>query len=53
VKPGAPSDSVGTPAAFYRGGRARPVPAVFNQERIVARAWPASEGRIAVTELTY
>jgi hypothetical protein len=27
--------------------------AVFNQERIVARAWPASENRIAVVELTY
>jgi hypothetical protein len=26
---------------------------VFNQERIVARAWPASENRISVAELTY
>jgi hypothetical protein len=31
----------------------RPVTALFNQERIVARAWPASENRIAVAELTY
>jgi hypothetical protein len=29
------------------------VVALFNQERIVARAWPASENRIAVAELTY
>jgi hypothetical protein len=27
--------------------------ALFNQERIVARSWPASENRIAVAELTY
>jgi hypothetical protein len=26
---------------------------LFNQERIVVRAWPASENRIAVAELTY
>jgi hypothetical protein len=31
----------------------RPVIALFNQERIVARAWPASENRMAVAELTY
>jgi hypothetical protein len=31
----------------------RPVVALFNQERVVARAWPASENRIAVAELTY
>src|SRR6266487_2514586 len=30
----------------------RPVIALFNQERIVARAWPASENRMAVAELT-
>src|ERR1700716_792657 len=30
-----------------------PVTALFNQERIVARAWPASESRISVAELTY
>jgi hypothetical protein len=29
------------------------VTAIFNEERIVARAWPASENRIAVAELTY
>jgi len=52
VKPGVPTDSVATlrlPAAEA----GRPVVALFNQERIVARAWPASENRIAVAELTY
>lgn len=52
VKPGVPNDSVTTlrlPAAEA----GRPVVALFNQERIVARAWPASENRIAVAELTY
>jgi hypothetical protein len=52
VKPGVPTDSVTTAriAAMEAG---RPVVAIFNQERIVARAWPASENRIAVAELTY
>jgi pimeloyl-ACP methyl ester carboxylesterase len=52
VKPGVPTDTVTTlrlPAAEA----GRPVVALFNQERIVARAWPASENRIAVAELTY
>ena len=52
VKPGVPTDSLSTlrlPAA--EAGRA--VVALFNGERIVARAWPASENRIAVAELTY
>ncbi|MFB9266194.1 hydrolase [Bradyrhizobium erythrophlei] len=52
VKPGVPTDSVTTlrlPAAEA----GRPVVAIFNEERIVARAWPASENRIAVAELTY
>ena len=31
----------------------RAVVAMFNTERIVARAWPASENRIAIAELTY
>jgi hypothetical protein len=47
-----PTDSLSTlrlPAA--EAGRA--VVALFNTERIVARAWPASENRIAVAELTY
>jgi hypothetical protein len=52
VKPGVPTDSVST----LRLGSAevgRPVAALFNLERIVARAWPASENRIAVAELSY
>ncbi|MDP3693941.1 hydrolase [Bradyrhizobium sp.] len=52
VKSGVPTDSISTlrlPAA--EAGRA--VVAQFNEERIVARAWPASENRIAVVELTY
>jgi pimeloyl-ACP methyl ester carboxylesterase len=52
VKPGVPTDAVTTvrlPAAEI----GRPVAALFNAERIVARAWPASENRIAVAELTY
>jgi hypothetical protein len=52
VKHGVPTDSVTTvrlPAS--EAGRA--VPAIFNEERIVARAWPASENRIAIAELTY
>lgn len=51
VKPGVPTDSTSTlrlPAAEL----GRPVTALFNEERIVARAWPASENRIAVAELT-
>ena len=52
VKSGVPTDSVTTlrlPAEEV----GRPVVAMFNTERIVARAWPASENRIAVAELTY
>src|SRR6478609_9287899 len=52
VKSGVPTDSVTTlrlPAE--EAGRA--VVAMFNTEPIVARAWPASENRIAVAELTY
>jgi pimeloyl-ACP methyl ester carboxylesterase len=52
VKAGVPTDSTTTlrlPAA--EAGRA--VAAQFNEERIIARTWPASENRIAVAELTY
>jgi len=31
----------------------RPVVGLFNEERIVARAWSAAENRIAVAELTW
>ncbi len=50
VKPGVPTDSISTLRLPDAG---RPVIALFNQERIVARAWPASENRMAVVELTY
>ena len=52
VKSGVPTDAVTTlrlPAAEV----GRPVAGLFNEERIVARAWPTAENRIAVAELTY
>ena len=51
VKAGVPTDSV-TAVRLSSAEAGRPVAALFNQERIVARAWPASENRIAVAELT-
>ena len=51
VKPGVPTDSL-TTLRLSAGEVGRPVVALFNQERIVARAWPASENRIAIAELT-
>jgi hypothetical protein len=52
VKPGVPTDSV-TTLRLPADQIGRPVVALFNQERIVARTWPVSENRIAVAELTY
>jgi hypothetical protein len=52
VKTGVPTDSVST-LRLAAAEAGRPVPALFNQERVVARAWPASDNRIAVAELTY
>jgi Lipase C-terminal domain len=52
VKPGVPTDSLSN-VRLSAADPGRPVAALFNQERIVARAWPASENRIAVAELTY
>jgi Lipase C-terminal domain/Palmitoyl protein thioesterase len=52
VKPGVPTDSIST-LRLSAADAGRPVTALFNQERIVARTWPASENRIAVAELTY
>jgi hypothetical protein len=52
VKPGVPTDSIST-LRLSVAEAGRPVTAIFNEERIVARAWPASENRIAVAELTY
>jgi hypothetical protein len=52
VRSGVPTDSISTlRLSAAEAGRA--VTALFNQERIVARAWPASENRIAIAELTY
>jgi hypothetical protein len=52
VKPGVPTDALST-LRLSAAETGRPVVALFNQERIVARAWPASENRIALAELTY
>jgi hypothetical protein len=52
VKPGVPTDAFTTlrlPASEI----GRPVVGLFNEERIVARGWPAAENRISVAELTY
>jgi pimeloyl-ACP methyl ester carboxylesterase len=51
VKPGVPTDSVST-VRLSAAEAGRAVTALFNQERVVVRAWPASENRIAVAELT-
>jgi hypothetical protein len=52
VKPGVPGDSIST-LRLSAAEAGRPVAALFNEERIVARGWPASESRIAVAEFTY
>jgi pimeloyl-ACP methyl ester carboxylesterase len=52
VKPGVPTDSV-TTVRLSAAEVGRPVTAQFNQERIVARSWPAAENRISIAELTY
>jgi Lipase C-terminal domain/Lipase (class 2) len=52
VKSGVPTDSIST-VRLSAAEAGRPVAAIFNQERIVARAWPASENRIAIAEFTY
>jgi hypothetical protein len=51
VKPGVPTDSI-TTARLPAAEAGRAVVAIFNQERIVAQAWPASENRISIVELT-
>jgi hypothetical protein len=52
VKSGVPTDSTAT-LRLSAAEVGRPVVCLFNEERIVARAWPAAENRIAVAELTY
>jgi hypothetical protein len=51
VKSGVPTDSI-TTARLPAAEAGRPVVAMFNEERLVARAWPASENRISLAELT-
>ena len=51
VPRGVPRVSVAT-LRLPGDGIGRPVAALFNEERVVARAWPAAENRIAVAELT-
>jgi hypothetical protein len=51
VKPGVPGDSIST-LRLSVAEAGRPVTALFNEEQIVARGWPASENRIAVAEFT-
>lgn len=52
ITPGVPTDSTAT-LRLPAGEIGRPVAAVFNDERIVVRAWPAAENRITIAELTY
>jgi len=52
VKSGVPTDSI-TTARLPATEIGRAVPGLFNGERIVAQAWPASENRISFAELTY
>jgi len=52
VKPGVPTDSTAT-LRLSADNIGRNIVAQFNEERIVARAWPAAENRIAIAELTY
>ena len=52
VKPGVPTDSAAT-VRLPASEAGRNVVAAFGEERIVARAWPAPENRIAIAELTY
>ena len=61
VKRGVPTDSIATVRlpggevgrAVVASFSPHPVPGVYNEERIVARAWPAAENRITIAELTY
>jgi hypothetical protein len=53
VKPGVPTDWVTTLRLSRDEAAGRPVRAIFNEERIVARTWPVSENRLSIAELTY
>ena len=51
VKAGVPTDSV-TIARLPASDIGRPIVAMFNEERIVARSWPASQNHVSIAELT-
>ena len=52
VKPGVPTDATAT-LRLPAGEIGRNIVAQFGEERVVARAWPAAENRIAIAEMTY
>jgi hypothetical protein len=52
IAPGVPTDSTAT-LRLPAGAIGRAVAALFKQEGIVARAWPAGENRITIAELTF
>ena len=52
VKSGVPTDSVAT-VRLPASAIGRPVAALFNEERIVARSWPAAQNHVSIAELTY
>jgi pimeloyl-ACP methyl ester carboxylesterase len=52
IKSGVPTDAL-TSLRLSAAEIGHRVTGLFNEERIVARAWPASENRIAVIELTH
>jgi len=51
VTRGVPTDSVAT-LRLGAGDIGRPVATLFNEDRIVARGWPAAENRITIAEFT-
>jgi len=52
ITTGVPTDSVAT-LRLPAGEVGRPVTVVFNEEKIVARAWAAAENRTTIAELTF
>lgn len=52
VTPGVATDAT-TTVRLPAGEVGRAVVGIFNEERIVARAWPAAENRITIAELTF
>jgi pimeloyl-ACP methyl ester carboxylesterase len=52
VARGVPSDSIST-LRLGAQDLDRPIVGLFNDERVIGRAWPASEGRVTILELTW